>query len=233
VEASAGSPRARGAADLQWQTQYGRYEAQVEQTGQERTGSLAAAGGAVLIGGRGFLTRPVESSYGLMRVGVPDVRGYVENQEVGSTDSHGDLFLASLQPRYANRVKIRASDIPMDYDVGKVEQLLGPPYKRGAVIQFDVRPIRAVMARIDVQRGEGVSVPPRSEVQVKDGDDTLLAPVTSDGRFFLERVSPGRHEVVLSWQDGMCRFTIDVPDRAGVLNLGSQRCAPEATALAQ
>jgi outer membrane usher protein len=233
VEADTGAPRARGAANLQWQTRYGRYEGQVEQTAQGRTGSLAAAGGAVLIGGRGFLTRPVESSYGLMRVGVPDVRGYLENQEVGSTDSHGDLLVPSLQPRYANRLKIRASDIPMDYDVGKVEQLLGPPHKRGAVAQFDVRPIRAVMARIDVERGMDVSVPQRSALRVRDGGETLLAPVTSDGRFFLERVSPGRHEAALSWQDGTCRFTLEVPDRMGVLNLGALRCAPEATALVQ
>lgn len=231
VEASTGAPQTRGAADVQWQTQYGRYEAQVEQTGQARTSSLTAAGGAVLIGGRGFLTRPVDASYGLMRVGVPDVRGYLENQEVGSTDGQGDLFVPALQPRYANRLKIRAADIPMDYEIGKVEQLVAPPLKRGAVAQFEVKPIRAVTARVEMEGGS--QVPSGGALRMNDGAETLLAPLTADGRFFLERVSPGRHRAELSWADGACHLTLEVPDRAGILDLGGLRCAPEATAFAR
>ncbi len=233
LEAAGGEPQSRGLADLQWQTDHGRYEAQVERAGSSSGGVLSAAGGAVLIGGRGFLTRPLESSFGLMRVGVPEVRGYLENQEVGRTDAQGDLLVPALLPRYANRLAIRASDIPMDYEVGKVERLVAPPFKRGVVARFDVKRIRAVMARIEVERGAGPEVPTNGQVEVKEEGGTTVVPTTSDGRFFLEHVAPGPHEVELTWARGTCRFTMEVPDGAGIQDLGTLRCAPEATALAQ
>jgi outer membrane usher protein len=232
VEASAGAPRSQGRADLQWQSQYGRYEADVQQAEGGRGGSIRAAGGAVLIGGRAFLSRPVESSFGLMRVGVPDVRGYLENQEVGATDSKGDLLVPSLQPRYANRVRIRASDIPMDYDVGKLELLLAPPLKGGAIAVFDVRPIRGVIARVEVERAGKLEIPAHAALELRQGAETLLVPATSDGRFFLDHVAPGPHQAEIAAVDGTCRFTLDVPDRPGIQDLGSVRCIADATALA-
>ena len=52
-----------------------------------------ASGSIVGIGGRLFATRPVDQSFALVRVpGVPDVRAYLSNQEIGRTNGHGDLF---------------------------------------------------------------------------------------------------------------------------------------------
>jgi len=232
VEANAGAPQSQGRADLQWQTQYGRYEADLQQTEAGRGGSLSAAGGAVLIGGRAFLTRAVETSFGLMRVGVPGVHGYLENQEVGVTDGKGDLLVPSLQPRYANRLRIRASDISMDYDVGKLELLLAPPFKGGAIASFDVKPIRGVMGRLEVERGGKLEVPAHAALEVKQGAESLLVPTTSDGRFFLDRVAPGPHAAEIASPGGTCRFTLDVPDGPGIQDLGAVRCVADATALA-
>jgi hypothetical protein len=118
----------------------------------------------------------------------------------------------------------------MDYDVGKLELLLAPPFKRGAIARFDVKPIRGVMGRLEVERGGKLEVPVHAALEVKQGADSLLVPTTSDGRFFLDRVAPGRHEAEIASTEGTCRFTLAVPDRPGIQNLGAVRCVADATA---
>ncbi|HEX7624558.1 MAG TPA: fimbria/pilus outer membrane usher protein, partial [Anaeromyxobacteraceae bacterium] len=201
VDASAAAGASRGGALLQAQTSYGRYEATVERTTTASSASGSAAGAVVLIGDRVLLSRPVEQSYALIRVpGVPSVRGYLENQEVGRTDGRGDLLVPALLPRYANRLGIRAADVPLDHDVGAAELLVAPPRKAGRVVRFDVEPIRAVAARLELE--DGGPAPAQGEVAVAQGGETLRSPTSRDGAFFLERVASGTHEGEAVWGGG-------------------------------
>ncbi|HEX6082447.1 MAG TPA: fimbria/pilus outer membrane usher protein, partial [Methylomirabilota bacterium] len=78
----------QGLADLQYQSQYGFYEAAYERINGRNTSALTAAVGLVAIGGGVHLTRPVQDGYALVSVpGVPGVRTALNNQEVGRTDS--------------------------------------------------------------------------------------------------------------------------------------------------
>ena len=84
------------------------------------------------IGGSIHATRPVDESYGLIRVpGVSGVRGYLSNQEVGRTDRRGDLLVPNLLPYYGNRLGINDKDIPMDHDIGTTELTIAPPFRGG------------------------------------------------------------------------------------------------------
>jgi outer membrane usher protein len=225
VEAQAGSGDPRAAGVFTYQTGFGRYEAQVDQMGPTTTAAVRAAGGVVLAGGRVFATRPVEEAYALVRVGVPDVTAYLENQEVGTTDSNGDLLVPSLLARYSNRLSIRAADIPLDYDVGPVEQRVAPPRKGGMVVAFDVNPVRAVAGRLRLD-AEGGGTPGGGELALVQAGVTLRSPTTDDGRFFLEGLRPGAHEAEVTWRGGTCRVTLVAPPRAGVQDLGELDCDP-------
>jgi outer membrane usher protein len=232
VDANAASGASRGSALLQAQTSYGRYEATLERTTTASSATASAAGAVVLVGDRILLSRPVEQSYALIRVpGVPDVRGYLENQEVGRTDGSGDLLVPALLPRYANRVGIRAADIPLDHDVGAAELLVAPPRKAGRVVRFDVEPIRAVTARLELEGGG--PAPAHGEVTVWQGAKTLRSPTSREGAFFLEHVVAGTHEGEAVWGGGRCRFTLLVPfPSAGVQDLGAIPCRVEQLASA-
>jgi len=233
VEARAGAGDPRGAGAVQLQTGFGRYEATLERSGRAEDASVSAAGGVVLIGGRAFLSRPVEDSFALLRVpGVAGVRGYLENHEVGRTDGRGDLFVPALLPRYGNRLSIRASDVPMEYDLGKLEQLVAPPRKGGLVARFAAERIRAVTGRLAVERGGSVEVPSFGEVVATGRRGAFRSPTTSEGRFFLERIAPGYYAAEVVWSGGRCRFALDVPEEAaGVRDLGRVPCLPEAPAV--
>jgi len=223
VEGEAGAVASRGSGLFQVQTGFGHYEAQVDQIGKTTFGVVRAAGGIVLAGDRVFATRPIEEAYALVRTGVPGVTAYLENQEAGVTDDQGDLLVPSLLARYGNRLSIRASDVPMDYEVGKVEQIVAPMRKGGMVVRFDVSPIRAVLGRLRLD-GEGERVPGGGELVVAQDGAELRSATAPDGRFFLEGAKPGPHLAEVTWRGGRCRATIVVPDTPGVQDVGETRC---------
>ncbi|MGA8891162.1 MAG: fimbria/pilus outer membrane usher protein, partial [Anaeromyxobacteraceae bacterium] len=223
VEGAVAADSARAAGAVQYQTGFGRYEAEVDQLGSSTQGAVRAAGGIVVAGDRVFATRPVEEAYALVRVGVPGVTTYLENQPVGVTDGEGDLLVPSLLARYSNRLSIRVADIPMDFEVGKVERLAAPFRKGGVVVRFDVTPIRAAVGRLQLR--DGAAAPPGGGelVVVQDGVP-LRAPTSSDGRFFLEGVKPGTHAAEVTWRGGTCRANLSILEKAGVQDLGDVTC---------
>ncbi|MEI6226077.1 MAG: fimbria/pilus outer membrane usher protein [Deltaproteobacteria bacterium] len=225
VEGQTGADVARGSGLFQYQTGFGRYEAQVDQFGSTTAGIVRAAGGIVVAGDRVFATRPVEEAYALVRVGVPGVTAYLENQEAGVTDEQGDLLVPALLARYSNRLSIRAADIPMDYEVGRVEQRVAPGRKSGMVVRFDVSPIRAVTGRLRIE-GEGGLAPGGGELVVLQDGAELRAATTADGRFFLEGARPGAHDAEVIWRGGTCRATIVVAEKAGIQDVGERACDP-------
>jgi outer membrane usher protein len=220
VDAETGAVASRGSGLFQVQTGFGRYEAQVDQLGTTTFGAVRAAGGIVLAGDRLFATRPVEEAYALVRVGVT---AYLENQEAGVTDDQGDLLVPSLLARYSNRLSIRAADIPMDYEVGRVEQIVAPMRKGGMVVRFDVSPIRAVLGRLRLP-GDRDRAPGGGELVVLQDGAELRASTTADGRFFLEGARPGPHVAEVSWRGGTCRATMVVPEKPGVQDVGEMTC---------
>ena len=222
VEAEAGTFASRGSGLFQVQTGFGRYEAQVDQVGATTLGAVRASGALVTAGSRVFATRPVEEAYALVRVGVPGVTTYLENQEVGTTDSQGDLLVPALLARYSNRLSIRPSDVPMDHEVGVTEHRVAPMHKGAAVVRFDVTPIRAVSGRL---RLDGAGVPARGELVLREDGSERRAATDGEGRFFLEGARPGVREALVHWRGGTCSVTLVVPESPGVHDLGEATCS--------
>ena len=98
---------------VQYQGPYGRYEANYTRVDGRNETLLNTAGGLAFIGGDFFLTRPVQDSFAVIQVpGVAGVRGYSSNQDVGHTNSQGNLFVPNLLPYYGNRLSISDRDVP-------------------------------------------------------------------------------------------------------------------------
>jgi len=211
---------------VQAQGPYGRYEASYQRLGSQDAGSASVSGAMVLIGDRVLLSRAVQDSYALLRVpGVEGVHGYVNNMDVGTTDSHGDLLIPNMLPYYGNRLSIRDSDVPIDYEIGKTEQLVASPYRGGALVQFDVHRIQSVTGVVEVA---GKGAPAYGELQLQSPGKNLGSPVGGDGRFYLEGVPAGQHMARVEFKDGACNFKLVVPtDGAQTLDVGKVSCEPE------
>jgi outer membrane usher protein len=214
---------------LQYQWDYGRYEVEYDRLASNgtatSTGLATVAGGAVFVGDRFFLSRPVQDGYGLIRVGVPGVRGFAEGQEIGRTDGKGDLLVPSLLPYYGNRLAIADRDVPIAYRIGPTELLAAPAFRGGVVTRFAVTPLRAVEGEL-VARTRGEEVPPAfGDVTVQaPGGATFSSPVGGDGRFYLEALPAGTHAAFVDWSGGRCLATLVVPASPSIVDLGKVRC---------
>lgn len=220
-----GSGQANG--QVQYNAPFGHYEASMTQGGGTTTSTLSASGGIVALGGTVLLTRPVDDSFALLRVpGVAGVRGYASNQEIGTTDSRGDLLIPNLIPYYGNRIGIADRDVPMDYEIDAVERTVATPLRGGAVVTFPVRRVTSVTGRVVVADAGREIVPAYGELTATGPDGKAqVSPIGGDGGFYLENLPPGRYPAVVEQKETVCRFTLVVPAfTSAFVNLGTVRC---------
>jgi outer membrane usher protein len=216
----------QGLAQLQYQSRYGFYEGTYERTGDRNASTLTAAVGIVAIGGGLHLSRPVEDGFALIDVpGVPGVRGSLNNQEIGRTDSRGKLLVPNLLPYYGNRLGILHEDVPIDYSIGVTERTVGPPVKGGSVVKFPARRVQAFIGTLVVETGGRTLTPAYGQLTVTAEGETFESPIGRDGEFYLENLPRGRHAAMIDHKDARCQFTLEAPvSPASLVDVGVVRC---------
>ena len=210
---------------VQYQGQYGRYTALYDSAvGQP---AFAVSGGIVALGGSVHATRVVDDGFALIRApGVPGMRGYVNNQEIGQTDSRGELIVPNnLIAYYGNRISINDQDVPLDYRVDATEKTVATPFRGGSVVVFPVIRLQIITGTLAVETAGTLSIPAYGRLIVTVADHTVESPIGKRGEFYLENVPAGRHTAVIEHEQSVCRLTLDVPDRADpFLKLGEIHC---------
>ena len=224
VEGTTGDD-SHGLGQVQYQGQYGRYEALYDSAvGQP---SFGVSGGIVALGGSVHATRVVDDGFALIRApGVPGMRGYVNNQEIGQTDSRGELIVPNnLISYYGNRIGINDQDVPLDYRVDATEKTVATPFRGGAVVVFPIIRLQIITGKLTVETAGVISIPAYGRLIVTVADQTVESPIGKRGEFYLENVGAGRHTAVIEYEQSVCRFTLDVPDSADpFLKLGEIHC---------
>jgi outer membrane usher protein len=217
---------ANGGALLQYQGPWGRYEASYFRANGTNNSLLSVAGGVAAIDGTVFATRPLTDSFAVIRVpGVEGVRGYLNNQEVGRTNSRGDLPVPDLLAYYGNRLGIADQDIPLDHSVGATERTVATPFRGGAVVAFPVRRVQAVTGTVTLEIGGAAVVPAYGQLVVSVDGHRFESPIGADGEYYLENLPVGRHIAVVEHEAARCSLTLDVPAGGGaVMTLSPLRC---------
>lgn len=225
---------AEGSSDIndavaQYQGSYGRIEAEYRHDGWNANRgetTLTATGGVVLIGGRAYLTRPVQDAFALIRVpGVEGVHGLASNQVVGTTDAKGDLLIPNLLSYYGNRISIDDKDIPLDHDIAKTELSIAPPYRGGAIVGFPVRQVLAAAGTVVIEENGRTLAPAYGQLVIEVAGRAVVSPFDADGNFYLEDVAPGVYPAEAQYATGACTFRLQIAPRATALvQLGTVRC---------
>ncbi len=219
--------RTTAVASAEGQTQLGQAEAYVSSVDSEVHSQLSLAGAIVLVPKAGlFLTRPIQDGYAVIQVpGADNVRGYLNNNEIGRTNSAGNLLVPNLISYYGNRLSINDADLPLDYRIDTSEYVAAPPYRGGAVVRFDARRTFFVRGFVSVRRGRQETVPSYGEVTLRSGVDQLSSPIARDGEFEFEGLPPGLHQAHIEYAGGACEMSLWVPKPASaVLELGALVC---------
>jgi outer membrane usher protein len=212
-----------------YQGPHGRYELRQETIGAQSTTTLSTMGAIVGIGGGVFATRPVEDSFALVRVpGVEGVRAFASHQEIGKTSRRGDLLVPDLQAYYGNVLDIADGDIPLQYAVSNVGMTLAPPYRGGAVAQFDVQRVQRVLGTIVIAGQERPHTYGELTVTSADGR-SYGSPVGADGSFYFENLPTGSYAATVEHRGTSCTFTLGIPASTEVvIKVGTQRCTMHA-----
>jgi outer membrane usher protein len=225
------STSSSGEATVMAQSSYGLYQAEYRRVGDSNTALAQASGGVVLIGGDAFLSRPVQSGFALLQVpGVEGVRGYLNNQEIGRTNAKGNLLIPDLAPYYGNRLRISGTDVPMDYELGPLEQVVATALRGGAQVVFDVKRSQSISGLLQMDSG---TAPAYGELRVDYQGGHADSPIAADGRFWLDGVPAGKHHGLVEFKGGFCNLDLNVPSSSDrIVELGAVRCTMDRVATA-
>ena len=218
-----------GSAVLQYQSDFGRYEAQVNPFSLRDTPRVSASGAAVYEKGAFRLTRAVQDSFALVRVpGIKDVRVYSSNILVGRTNANGDLLVPNLLAYYGNRLRIDDRDVPMDFDIAAVEKTIAPPYRGGAFVEFPVRKIQTVTGTAVLRRPDGEAVAAFGQMTLSGNNENFVSPLGRGGEFYFENVTQGRYDALIETSDTSCSMKLEIPaSTTNVVKIGRVVCTTQ------
>jgi len=212
--------------DLQYNGNYGFYEADAERQGGVTTSDLTLSGGLVWLDGHFFATRPVQDAYALIETpGLSGVTGSLYNQPEGTTDGNGNLLVPNLFSYFGNQLSINPQNVPLNYRIDATSEVVAPPYRGGAVVRFPVHPVQGVTGKlVVVVKGRPV-VPAFGELTLAANGKEYSSPIGRKGEFYLDSPPAGQHPAKVEFKEGVCSFTVAVPKtRQFSVKLGTLTC---------
>ena len=133
-------------------------------------------------------------------------------------------MVPDLLAYYGNLLNIADEDVPLGYDIGRVQQTVAPPHRGGALVLFPVRRLQSVAGRVRLANGQEVTIPAYGTLTVT-GPDTVSSPIGADGEFYLEQLGEGRHPATLTYHGRTCAFDLAVPSSDAPVNqVGTVTC---------
>ncbi|WP_426122066.1 fimbria/pilus outer membrane usher protein [Methylococcus capsulatus] len=212
----------RQAAQLTAQTAFGLFSAEVIHSQGDFAERAFGSGGIGLIEGHPFLSRQIQDSFAIAKVGdYKDVRVYADNQLIGRTDDEGYVVLPRLRAYDVNNVRVEDEDLPMDAQIGTLSLPVTPYFRSGVVVDFPIRRSRG--ATLTILLEDGQPIPVGATVTVEGVADVF--PVGMNGEVYLTGLSP-RNEMKVEWNGKRCTIVADYPESAEILpDLGKFVCA--------
>lgn len=206
---------------------YGIYQFGYTRVDDQDATRAQVAGGVAYLGGGWHPARPIQNGYALIK--VPDVGGvtaYIDNQEIGETSRNGYLLLPEMLPYYGNRIRIDERDIPFDYGIGPTERVIAPPYRGGAVVDFEVKRARRFLGTVALDTPAGQVVPEFGDLSVTTPRGLVSSPIGRGGAFYLEDLPAGDVTATVTYKGRTCDFTMRIPaGEQAEVDLGALRCA--------
>ncbi len=215
---------------------------------------LSVAGSLAYVGDTLMASRPINDSFALVKVGdVQGVRVYMNNQEVGKTDSRGMVLIPDVGSYYDNRISIDDRDIPIEYSIDVVEKAVSPPLRSGSCVEFRTSRFQAMTGRLMVKIGDELKPLEFHSAAMSNGEKTVDFVTGRGGEFYIEELQrqdaslqavderecrfaepvedgapvQGRYDITYSYMGKQCTSEILVPDTEDlIVDLGEVVCEP-------
>ncbi len=179
-----------------------------------RRREVAAFGAVAYAGGAWGLSRLINDSFAIVRIGdgVQGVPVLGNSQVIDRSNASGQVVVPDLGAYNESRISISLKDIPLEYSVPREKFTVTPALRSGVLLDFGVRRMRALVGTIRLGRG----------FEKQDGDNLpvrlLRAGVARDfmtgrdGRYYVEDIAPGDYRGDVQTPQGNCSFTLSVPE---------------------
>jgi outer membrane usher protein len=190
------------------------------------TTEASVAGAFAYVGGIGRFTRPIYDSFAIIKTGALEGVSVRQNsQDAGRTGRDGTLLASTVGSYVESRFTLDTNTVPIDTIIGQNSVIVVPALRGGVLVDFALRPQRAVSGVLMLRRGR--------DERPLGGIDAVLASATSqlqlftasDGGFYVEDAAPGTYRADIRADGGSCRVTMDVAAEARMpLNVGKVYC---------
>jgi outer membrane usher protein len=212
---------------VQYQTLFGRYGAEYAYDQSQHHLTLEAAGALAIVPGIGlFPTLPIQDGFAVIRTaGAKNVRGYVNNQELGRTDRNGNLLVPNLLSYYGNHLGIAQEDVPIQYGIGATDMTLAPPTRGAAIADFPLTIPHFYRGHVIVDEHGAQVIPKYGDIRVMGPKGEISSPLGEEAEFELEGVQPGKRTFAIDYTGGTCEISLDIADSDNtVIDLGVLTC---------
>lgn len=221
VQAGRQGQQVRSEGSLQQMSRFGNLSAYLSASADQQALRLGASGGLVVAEGHLFATRRVDQSFALVEVaGYGDVGVGLGHAMQTRTNGDGLALLPRLQPYQTNSVRLNAGELPINAEIGSIEQIAVPMARSAVKVVFPVRSGRGALLKIVFQDGE--PAPAGATVRIEGDAEAFY--VARRGEAYVTGLKPS-NRVRLSWKDRHCLFEVALPperpdqiDRIGPLS---------------
>ncbi len=208
--------------NLTWLSEKARVTMAAARIDENDSARFGMSGGLAIMGGDAFLSRRIDRSFAVVDTGgIEGITVYLENREVGRTDSGGRIMVPGLGAYRANQFRLEPSDIPLDATVSNLKVLAAPYFRSGIIVDFPVKLTRS--ATVTVLDETGAALPGGSVVRSEDG--VSEGRIANGGLAYLTDLGVGEMRFIVRAGDKECSFTTEIPENLGVLpDLGEVEC---------
>jgi outer membrane usher protein len=191
-------------ATWQYQNDVGTYALQSARVDGQTSTSFEAQGGMALMDDRVYLSRKLDESFAVVKVGdFANVHIYADNQVVAETDSSGTALVPRIRAYERNPLRIEQADLPLDVDIDTLEKDAIPYRRSGVRVDFDLH--RSLGAVVTLVRHDGTPIPVGAVATVA-GNDTEF-PVSTKGETYLTGLS-ATSVVRVTWPGQACQAQV-------------------------
>ena len=183
-------------------------------SGGPRYAEVAASGAVVAVDGYWGLTREVNDSFALARLGVPQpgVDVMLNNQVQGKTDERGMLFIPDVGAFGRQDVSINDKQVGLQYELAERRKTVSPAFRSGTVVDFGARRVSAVAGYAWlVVAGQRKPVVGRA-FTLAGAPGVLQVGTGNQGDFYLEGAQPGTYTGTLQMPERVYSCRLAIPE---------------------
>lgn len=205
---TAGGPHERTDVALLAQNDIGTYGLEAARADGTTGARVSASGGMSLLGGEVRLSRRLNESFAVIKVGdFPNVPILLDNQLVARTDSSGSAVIPALRPYQENNLSIQQDALPIDARVGALRLSVTLARRSARVVEFPVRRSRGALLRLQLDDGSPV---PSGAVVTVDGQAEEF-PVARRGEAYVTDLAR-ENRLQVRWKGQSCTLRVVMPD---------------------